>query len=63
MALGLCFKETRKTKWLRVEVDVRKGGGRFHKMWAALENSTRKEMWDRVWGEIWREVEKRRWVF
>lgn len=27
MALGLCFKETRKTKWLRVEVDVRKEGG------------------------------------
>lgn len=41
----------------------KRGGRRFHKMWAALENSTGKEMWDRVWGEIWREVEKRRWVF
>lgn len=28
----------------------------FHKMWAAPENSTGKEMWGRMWWEIQREV-------
>lgn len=37
MVLGLCFKETRKTKCLRVKVDVRKGEGGLRKMWAVLE--------------------------
>lgn len=55
-SLGTVFQRDQKNKVAKSGSRCsRKEEGEFRKTWAVLENSTGKEIWGRVWGEIQRE--------